>query len=558
MTAVEDLNGVAPDSIPGGDVTGIPSPWGLLGGLAAPLLRGTSVARASVGLGGEVVRIVLGRSEVEAARGDWRFKDPTWTSNPIYKRVAQTYLAACAAVDGVLDDMETEGHRGRTERSRFAMGILTSALAPTNTLVGNPAALKKTLEAGGANLVSGAGNFAHDVRRNGGMPSMAKAGALKVGEDLALTPGQVVDRDEVAELIQYSPATERVRERPMLVVPPPIGKFYFLDLRPGRSFVEHSVGSGLQTFLLSWRNPGPDQSEWDMDTYAERILSAIDAVREVTGSDDVNVIGFCAGGILNTAVLNHLASRGDQRIHSASYAVTLLDFGQSSPIGAFSSARLLSLARWKSSRAGVISARSMGNVFTWMRPNDLVWNYWVNNYLMGQDPPVFDILSWNADGTNLPSALHRQFLDIFEHNPLPDPGAFTVLGTPVELGQITVPNYVTGAVSDHLTPWKSCYLTTQLLGGDSTFALSSAGHIASLVNPPGNPKSSYYTAPLDDREAPAEWLARADKHTGSWWEHWAEWAVGQSGREVPASDELGSSEHPLLGAAPGSYVLQPS
>jgi polyhydroxyalkanoate synthase subunit PhaC len=558
VSAVEDLDQVSPDAIAGGDATGIPSPLGLLRGIGAPLLRGSSVARASVGLGAEVVRIALGRSGVEAARNDWRFKDPTWSTNPIYKRVAQTYLAACAAVDGVLGDMEAEGDPRRTAQSRFAMGILTSALAPTNTLIGNPAALKKTFEVGGANLAAGVGNFAHDLRRNGGMPSMAKAGALKVGEDLALTPGQVVDRDDVAELLQYTPTTARVRERPMLVIPPPIGRFYFLDLRPGRSFVEHSVGSGLQTFLLSWRNPGSEQSEWDMDTYAERILTAIDAVREVTGSEDVNVMGFCAGGILNTAVLNHLAGKRDQRIHSASYAVTLLDFGQSSPIGAFSSARLLSLARWNSARAGIISARSMGNVFTWMRPNDLVWNYWVNNYLMGQDPPVFDILSWNADGTNLPSALHRQFLDIFEHNPLPTPGAFTVLGTPIELGRITVPSYVTGAVSDHLTPWKSCYLTTQLLGGDSTFALSNAGHIASLVNPPGNPKASYYTAPLSDGASPDEWLDGAEKHTGSWWEHWVEWASGQSGREVPAPDAPGSAKHPALVAAPGSYVLQPS
>ena len=278
----------------------------------------------------------------------------------------------------------------------------------------------------------------------------------------------------------------------------------------------------------------------------------------MTGSEDVNVIGFCAGGILNTAVLNHLARRGDDRIHSASYAVTLLDFGQSAPIGAFSSARAALPGPVELRRAGVISARAMGNAFTWMRPNDLVWNYWVNNYLMGEDPPVFDILSWNADGTNLPSALHRQFLDIFEHNPLPDPGAFTVLGTPIDLGRIKVPTYVTGAINDHLTPWKSCYRTTQLLGGDSTFALSNAGHIASLVNPPGNPKASYYTGPLDEREAPAEWLESAEKHTGSWWEHWAEWAIEQSGREVPAPDAPGSTDHPPLVAAPGSYVLQPS
>ena len=281
----------------------------------------------------------------------------------------------------------------------------------------------------------------------------------------------------------------------MLVVPPPIGRYYFLDLRPGRSFVEYSVSRGLQTFLLSWRNPGPDQADWDIDTYAERILTAIDAVREATGSEDVNVIGFCAGGILNTAVLNHLAAKGDDRVHTASYAVTLLDFGQSAPIGAFSGAKLLSLARWNSKRSGVISARAMGNAFTWMRPNDLVWNYWVNNYLMGEDPPVFDILSWNADGTNLPAALHRQFLDIFEHNPLPEQGAMEALGTPIDLRQVKVPTYVTGAINDHLTPWKGCYRTTQLMSGETTFALSNAGHIASLVNPPGNPKANYYTAP---------------------------------------------------------------
>jgi len=459
-------------------------------------------------------------------------------------------------VDKVVDEMELNGLGKRVERARFATGVLTSALSPTNVLLGNPAALKRTFETGGSNLVSGAGHWISDLRRNAGMPSTAKPGALKVGEDMALTPGAVIQKDDRAELLQYAPATDVVRERPMLVVPPPIGRYYFLDLRPGRSFVEYSVSRGLQTFLLSWRNPSSDQSEWNIDTYAERILSAIDAVRDATGSDDVNVVGFCAGGILNTAVLNHLAANSDDRVHSASYAVTLLDFGQSAPIAAFSSARLLSLARWNSSRAGVISARAMGNAFTWMRPNDLVWNYWVNNYLMGEDPPVFDILSWNADGTNLPAALHRQFLDIFEHNPLVEPGAMEALGTPIDLGQIKVPTYVTGAVNDHLTPWKSCYRTTQLLSGDTTFALSNAGHIASLVNPPGNPKANYFTGPLDPRESPETWLEGAENRAGSWWEHWADWAVQRSGNEIPAPQVLGSHRLPELGPAPGSYVTQ--
>ena len=377
--------------------------------------------------------------------------------------------------------------------------------------------------------------------------------ALQVGRDLALTPGAVVERDEVAELIQYTPSTGSVRERPVLVVPPPIGRFYFLDLRPGRSFIEYSLARGLQTFVLSWRNPGKDQRDWDLDTYAARVLRAIDAIRDITGSGDVNTIGFCAGGIITTGVLNHLAAAGDARIRSASFAVTMLDFGQRAPIQAFSNARLLSLARGRSRRAGVIAARDMGAAFTLMRPNDLIWNYWVNNYLMGQDPPVFDVLSWNADGTNLPAALHLQFLDLFQANALCQPGAMTVLHTPVDLSTITVPAFATGAMTDHLTPWKGCYRTTQLLSGPMTFVLSNSGHIQSLVNPPGNPKASYYTGQQPGHDAD-QWLATATRHTGSWWEAWADWIIPHSGAERPAPQSLGSPAFEPMTEAPGDYV----
>ena len=556
MPEGHDPSQVAEDAVAATDPVGVPSAGGLAKAVAGTLLQGKSVARAGVGLAAGLGRVVVGRSDVAPAKGDWRFKDPTWTTNPLYKRVAQGYLVACEAVDHVLDDMQMSGEAHKAERARFALGIVTSAAAPTNTLLGNPAALKKTLETGGGNLVQGVRNFVGDVRHNGGMPSMTKPGALTVGEDMAVMPGQVVDRDECAELLQYAPSSSTVRERPMLIVPPPIGRFYFLDLRPGRSFVEYAASRELQTFLISWRNPGPEQADWDIDTYAERILKAIDTVREITGSNDVNLIGFCAGGILQTAVLNHLAAVGDNRVHSVSYAVTLLDFGLPAPIGAFSSPRLLSLARWNSSRSGVISARAMGGVFTWMRPNDLVWNYWVNNYLMGEDPPVFDILSWNADGTNLPAALHRQFLHIFEHNPLPTPGKLKVLGTPIDLSTIKVPSYVVGAIADHLTPWKGTYRTTQLLAGESTFVLSNAGHIASLVNPPGNPKASYFTAPLDPDESPEEWLDHASRQSGSWWENWADWALERSGGEKPAPEELGSRQNPPKAPAPGAYVRE--
>ncbi len=550
------LSEVAQDAVSATDPVSVPTFAGLADGVAATLLQGSAVGKACASLTAELVRIGLGRSDIEPEKGDWRFKDTTWSQNPFYKRVAQTYLASVRAVDSVVDEVVAGGNPARAERARFVMNVLTSAAAPTNTLIGNPSAIKKTFEAGGANLVRGAEHFISDLRHNGGMPRMSKPGSLKVGEDLAMTPGKVVDKDEYAELIQYTPSTDEVYERPVIVVPPPIGRYYFLDLRPGRSFVEYAVSRGLQTFLISWRNPSPEQSDWDIDTYAQRILDAVDAVREVTGAENVNVIGFCAGGILQTAVLNKLAALGDDKIHSASFAVTLLDFGLSAPIGAFSSAKLLSFARWRSGRAGVISARAMGNSFTWMRPNDLVWNYWVNNYLMGEDPPVFDILSWNADGTNLPGTLHQQFLDIFEHNPLPRPGAMKALGEPVDLGTIKVPAYVAGAINDHLTPWKSTYRTTQFLAGDCTFALSNAGHIASLVNPPGNPKASYYTGPQDKNKSASEWLEGAEKQTGSWWEHWGDWVSDKSGEQIPAPREQGGGRFQAQGDAPGTYVRQ--
>jgi polyhydroxyalkanoate synthase subunit PhaC len=402
-------------------------------------------------------------------------------------------------------------------------------------------------------LVRGARNFACDVRRNGAMPSMIEPDAFEVGRDLAVTPGAVVAREPVAELLQYNPATDTVFARPVLIVPPPIGRYYFLDLRPGRSFAEYAVSRGLQTFMLSWRNPTAEQGRWDLDTYARAVLAAIDTVREVTGNPDVNLIGFCAGGIIATTVLNHLAAAGDDRVHSMSYAVTLLDFGLRAPITAFSERRLIAFAGRRSRRKGIITSRQMGSAFTWLRPDDLVFNYWVNNYLMGEPPPTFDILAWNADGTNLPGALHGQFLDIFRDNLLTRPGALSVLGTPLQLQQITVPAFVTGAVTDHLTPWKGCYQTTQLLGGPSTFVLSYSGHIASLVNPPGNPKAHYWTGGQPGQD-PDQWLADAQKQQGSWWEAWADWIAARSGDPRPRPETLGSGLHPELGPAPGLYV----
>jgi polyhydroxyalkanoate synthase subunit PhaC len=517
-------------------------------GLGARLGR---LNRSGWRLATDLAGITLGAAPVSPAPDDWRFRDPAWTQHPYYRRLRQAYTASCAFADEALDGLARTGRSGPA--ARFVLSIVESAAAPTNTLLGNPAAVKRAYETGGLSVLRGVKNFWGDVLHNGGMPSTVDRSAYQVGRDFAVTPGAVVDRDPVAEVIQYTPGTEQVQARPVLIVPPPIGRYYFLDLRPGRSLVEYAVGRGLQTFMVSWRNPTHEQADWTLDTYAGRVLSAIDAVREVTGAPDIDVIGFCAGGILLTLALNHLAALGEEPVHSASYAVTLLDWGQQIPVKAFSASRLLALARWNSARAGVISARDMGSAFTWMRPDDLVWKAWVNNYLMGDKPPAFDILAWNADGTNLPAALHAQFLDIFEHNPMSAPGTLTCLGTPVDLRTITVPTYVTGGVTDHLTPWASCYRTTQLLGGPSTFVLSNAGHIQSLVNPPGNPKASFYTGtelPPD----PEAWLASAERHTGTWWTHWADWIIAQSAGTKAAPGRLGSAEHPPLEDAPGCYV----
>ena len=543
----------AAESVDGGESVGIPSLTGAVGGLAAALSQGTTVAQEVTRLGVELTRIAWGLSDVAPAKGDRRFTDPAWTSNPAFRMIGQSYLASAQALDRIVAAMGDGRSDTRAEQARFAANIVTSAAAPTNFLATNPAALKRAFDTGGMSLARGARNLVHDIRHNGAMPSMTEPGAFEVGRDLAVTPGAVVARDAVAEVLQYAPATDTVFARPVLVVPPPISRFYFLDLRPGRSFAEYAVSRGLQTFLLSWRNPTAEQGSWDLDTYARAVLAAIDTVREITGSPDVNLIGFCAGGIITTTVLNYLAALNDRRVHSMSYAVTLLDFGLRAPITAFSGRRLIAFAGRRSRRKGIITSRQMGSAFTWLRPDDLVFNYWVNNYLMGEPPPAFDILAWNADGTNLPGALHGQFLDIFRDNLLAQPGALQVLGTPLQLQKITVPAFVTGALTDHLTPWKGCYQTTRLLGGPATFVLSYSGHIASLVNPPGNPKAHYWTGGPPGQD-PDQWLAGAQKQQGSWWEAWADWIAARSGDPRPRPETLGSALHPELGPAPGLYV----
>jgi polyhydroxyalkanoate synthase len=556
-------NGPAPQSesdalasVEGGEPVALPTPRGVVRGLVATFARPRPVAREAARLGRDSVRILRGTDEIAPSPKDKRFADPAWSQHPGYRRLAQSYVAWSDALRRIVDDYESGGPDWReVEQARFVLNAYVSALAPTNTLFGNPAALKRAFDTGGRSVVRGLGHMLHDIRHNGGMPTQVDRSAFTVGKDLGISPGAVVHRDAVIEVIQYAPSTARVRQRPLVIVPPPIGRFYFLDLAPGRSFVEYAVSQGIQVFMISWRNPTKEEAHWDLDTYSDGVLTAVDVAREVTGSPDVTTLGFCAGGQLMTTALNHLAATGEDRVHAAGYAVTLLDFSSRATLGAFSAPRLLDLARRNSRRAGVITARQMGSAFTWMRPDDLIFNYLVSEWLMGEDPPAFDILAWNADGTNLPARLHEQFLEIFGKNALVRPGAMRVLGTPVHLSRITRPTFVTGALTDHLTPWDGCYRTTQLLSGPTTFVLSSSGHIQSLVNPPGNPKASYWTGGEPGPD-PHAWRAAATKHTGSWWEPWAEWMLERSGDEVPAPASVGSAAHPARDPAPGTYVME--
>jgi polyhydroxyalkanoate synthase subunit PhaC len=542
--------------IEAGEAIGIPTVTLLLQGMAMTLAQPRGVARETRRLAADTLRILAGKSDRAPGRGDRRFADPAWAQNPAFRRLSQEYLSLCESVGHLVDDLDTSQRSWQdAERARFVANIVMSAAAPTNFLASNPAALKRAFDTGGLSVARGARQWWRDVRENGGMPSQTDRGAFEVGTDLAVTPGAVVDRDELAEVIQYTPSTATVRRQPVLIIPPPIGRYYFLDLRAGRSFVEYAVSRGLQVFMLSWRNPDASMGGLDMDAYAARIRSAIDVVSEICATPELSTIGFCAGGILMSTVLNHLAaSPADAgRVRAASFAVTLLDFDSRAALGAFSAPRLLELAQKQSSRAGVITGRQLGNVFSWMRPDDLVFNYWVSNYLMGDPLPVFDILAWNADSTNLPARLHAEFLDIFKNNTLCQPGAVEVLGTGVDLSRITIPTFVTGAMTDHLTPWKGCYRTTELVGGPSTFVLSNAGHIASLVNPPGNPKATYYIGG-EAGAGPDTWFKSAAKRAGTWWEVWADWTLERSGDEAPAPAEPGSAAHPALVPAPGWYV----
>ena len=520
--------------------------------LAATVRQPFLLMKHAGAAGRDMADVVAGGSTIDVPQKDRRFVDPAWQTSPLQKRLAQGWLVLGGAARGYVADLQLDA-LARTRVNLF-VDLIVDAVAPSNLLLTNPSAMKRAIDTGGLSLVRGLQSFLRDLRENGGMPALVDKRPFKVGENLACTPGAVVYRSETLELIQYQPQTGRVHAIPLLFVPPQINKYYVLDLAPQKSLVRFLVSLGFQVFVVSWRNPGPEQRDWGLGHYVQSLVKASDVVRAITGSKQLNVSGGCSGGITTAMLLSHLAAHRDRRINSATFWVCVLDpVATDSDVGALLTPRSIEIARRRSTKTGILPGAELARVFAWLRPNDLVWNYVVSNYLHGETPPAFDVLFWNADSTNLTAALHSDYLDLYLKRPFAHPGEMTLLGRPIDLRPVDVDTYIVGGTTDHITPWKACYRTTGMLGGEKQFVLSNSGHIQAIVNPPGNPKARYFTSGALPPSAD-EWLAGAREHEGSWWEHWAAWLRDRSGPEIAAPRRLGSRAHRVLAPAPGVYV----
>jgi polyhydroxyalkanoate synthase subunit PhaC len=499
--------------------------------------------------------IAEGRSELAPAKGDKRFADPAWQGNPLLKATMQAYLATNDTINALFSDAELDWRDA--ERIRFVLDVLTEALAPSNNPLLNPLAYKALIDTGGRSAVRGFRHFLADMASAPRVPSMVAPDAFTLGDTVAATPGAVVFRNEALELIQYTPQTDEVLTVPLLMIPPVINKFYVLDIAPGRSMIEYFLRQGQQVFAISWRNPTAEQRDWGFDSYGQAILDALEAVEQITGSDRTHLQASCSGGILAAMTVAHLTAIGQaDRLASLTLMVTVLDQRKAGFAAAAIDEELANIAIALSARKGYLDGRSLAEVFAWLRPTDLVWRYWVNNYVEGKTPAAFDVLFWNADTTRMAAALHRDMVLTGLHNSLVTPGAATMLGTEVDLSKVTTDVYVVAGIADHISPWQACYRSARLLGSEELrFVLSTSGHIAALVNPPGNPRASYRLGGVVEPE-PEAWLQAAEKQADSWWPNFVAWLGQRGGAKKPAPATLGGAGMATLEPAPGSYVLQ--
>jgi polyhydroxyalkanoate synthase subunit PhaC len=513
------------------------------------------VASRAADLGRELVSIAQGHSKISPGKGDKRFADPAWTGNPLLKRTMQAYLAANHTVDQLFSDAELDWRDG--ERIRFVLDVLTEGLAPSNNVVLNPLGWKALIDSGGLSAVRGLRHFLSDMAAAPRVPSMVDPDAFTVGKTLAVTPGSVVVRNEVFELIQYAPQTDQVWTVPLLMVPPVINKFYIYDIAPGRSMIEYFVRQGIQVFAVSWRNPTAEHRRWGADAYGQAIVDAMDAVQKIAGSDRVHVQASCSGGILAAMTAAHLTAADQrERLASLTLMVTVLDQQKAGFAAAAIDEDTANIAVALSARKGYLDGRALAEVFAWLRPTDLVWRYWVNNYVEGKSPAAFDVLFWNADTTRMAAALHRDLVYLGVHNSLVSAGEVSMLGTPVDLGQLETDTYVVAGISDHISPWQACYRSARLIGSkELRFVLSSSGHIAALVNPPGNPRATFRAGTVDEAD-PGAWADAAQQHADSWWPDFVGWLAERGGQQKSAPETLGGAGMEPLDAAPGRYVLE--
>jgi polyhydroxyalkanoate synthase len=496
---------------------------------------------------------------------DRRFAGEAWRKDPRFDALASAYLAQTEQMRKVLEAAPVD------ERSKaqwgFALRQLTDALSPANVLLTNPEALQLAMETGGASLIEGLRLFTEDLAR--GRIAMTDETAFEVGRDLGTTPGSVIYQNELMQVIQYRPATDSVHERPLVIVPPCINKYYILDLQPQNSFIAHAVAEHHTVFLVSWRNAGSGQAKLTWDDYIEQgVLRAIDVARRIAGADQVNALGFCIGGTLLASALAVQAARGEHPAASVTLLTTMLDFTDTGEIGLLVSEPAVAAREAAIGQGGLLEGSELAQVFASLRANDLIWPYVVNGYLEGKAPPAFDLLYWNSDATNLPGPMFCWYLrNTYLENKLRVPGGTVQCGEPVDLGAITAPAFVYASKEDHIVPWKTAYASTQLLAGDTTFVLGASGHIAGVINPPAKKKRNYWTlARAGGPDAaggqarlagdPDSWFDAAEPIPGSWWPAWINWLAPHGGQQVAPSGELGNTEFSPIEQAPGSYVKE--
>ncbi len=513
--------------------------------------------RMMTGFSEDVVKIMSGQSDLAPNPKDKRFMDPAWRFNPFFKAGAQYYLAVQKGVKSWLDELEMDALE--KDRANFISQMIIDALAPTNTLIGNPTAQKMLVDSGGLSLIKGLKNAYDDMTKNDMMVSQVNKKPFKLGHNLAVSPGAIVYRDAMMELVQYAPTTEKVYGIPQLTIPPQINKMYINDLTPDKSVVKWQCDNGIQPFVISWKNPGEDDPCWEMGDYVDGCIRALDVIQEITGSKKVNISGACSGGQTMSVMLSKLAAAGDVRVGCVTMMVCVLEPRRGdTEASAMISDHGVALARQRAMKKKIVPGNDMARGFAWLRPNDLIWNYVINNYLLGMDPPAFDILFWNADATNLSTALLSDFLDLFEADAYKNAGSTQIAGHMLDLGKVTADMFILGGTTDHITPWHACYRSTQLFGGkDIRFVLSQAGHMQAILNPPGNPKAKYWINSKSKRppERVKDWMEGTQEVAGSWWPYWMEWLHERSGKQVPARAVLGSKAYPAMEAAPGLYVL---